>query len=348
MKSNRGLEIVPFETFMLDEASVLLAEQQQINRMSSPLLPNAYEEPSKAATVLEAVWKSSGATGVAALHNQKLIGYLIGNVGINSIRGRHAWIHPAGAALNKEGDPEIFRDMYAVLGDIWVRNGIFDHFLLLPGIGHTQLDPWLRVGFGFEQTHALLDLKQIRHDTYKRNAELSIRKARPEDRDILRSFSTVIPLAHAGQPVWGVALPEDMPEVRDGYGEILDDPSFITWLAFQNDTPVGMQAYRLLTEEQQNLLLPEKTIRLTVGSTVTEARGQGVSTTLLATGLQYAIEQGYHYCETDWRTTHLLSSRYWPKQGFQPVAQRLVRKVDPRIVWANAYNEIDLKATLRV
>ncbi|HZG17335.1 MAG TPA: hypothetical protein VE710_20325 [Candidatus Bathyarchaeia archaeon] len=272
MKSNRGWEIVPFETFMLEEASVLLAEQQQINRMSAPLLPNRYVEPSKSASALEAVWKSTGATGVAAIHNQKMSGYLIGNVSINSIRGRHAWIHPAGAALKKDGDPDIFRDMYAMLGEIWVRNGIFDHFVLLPGDGHSHFDPWLRGGFSYEQTHALLDLKQIQLDTYQRNTELSIRMARPEDRDILRSFSTVIPRAHAGRPVWGVALPEDMPEVRDGYGEILDDPSFITWLAFQNDTPVGMQAYRILTDEQSNPLIPEKTIRLTVGSTVAEAR----------------------------------------------------------------------------
>ncbi|WP_134684067.1 GNAT family N-acetyltransferase [Brevibacillus migulae] len=346
MKSIAGVEIVPFAANMLDEASILLAKQHQKNRKSAPLLPIAYEEPAKAALVLETVWKSAGSMGAAAFHKQKMIGFLIGNVAINSIRGRHAWIHPAGAVLDTEADPELFRDLYAVVGEIWVKNGIFDHYALLPGNGHTHFDPWLQAGFSYEQTHALMDLEHIKPDVYRQNPKLSIRRAQPEDREILRSFSTLIALAHAGRPVWGVALPEDLPELRDGYAEILDDSSFHTWIAFLGDTPVGMQAYRELREEQPSLLLPARTIRLTVGSTIEEARGRGVSTTLLAAGLQFAIGQGYRYCETDWRATHLLSSRYWPKQGFQPVAHRLVRKVDPRIVWANGYNELDLKAAL--
>jgi hypothetical protein len=30
-----------------------------------------------------------------------------------------------------------------------------------------------------------------------------------------------------------------------------------------------------------------------------------------------------------------LPARFWPRQGFRPIAYRLVRRVDQRIAWAN-------------
>jgi hypothetical protein len=38
---------------------------------------------------------------------------------------------------------------------------------------------------------------------------------------------------------------------------------------------------------------------------------------------------------TDWRVTNLLSSRFWPRQGFRPVVYRLTRRIDARVAWAN-------------
>ncbi len=46
---------------------------------------------------------------------------------------------------------------------------------------------------------------------------------------------------------------------------------------------------------------------------------------------------GYRFCETDWRGTNLLASRFWPRRGFFPAAYCLVRRVDPRMAWAWAW-----------
>jgi ribosomal protein S18 acetylase RimI-like enzyme len=51
-------------------------------------------------------------------------------------------------------------------------------------------------------------------------------------------------------------------------------------------------------------------------------------------GLLHAKEAGYRFCVADWRTTNLLSSRFFPRLGFTPVAFRLTRHIDPRITWA--------------
>lgn len=339
------MSIVSFETSMLEEAGVLLAKRHQWDRLECTLLPEKYEDPAVAAEAVKELWEKPGAMGVALTEKGILVGYLIGNVVINSLRGRHAWVHPAGFAMDGSENYDLFRDMYAVLGEEWVKNGIFDHYILVPGSGGMELNPWLHAGFGFEQTHALLDLKELELESYKTNNNLFVRKVSSRDRETLESFSTIISRGHAGSPVWGVSLPEDVPETRDGYGEIVEEETFITWLAFLNDQPIGMQAYN--TNKGSSHILPDKTIGLTVGSTFVEARGQGVSTTLFVNGLRHAIEQGFEYCETDWRTAHLLSSRHWPKLGFKPVAQRLVRKVDPRIVWANGFNEMNLSGKKR-
>jgi ribosomal protein S18 acetylase RimI-like enzyme len=60
----------------------------------------------------------------------------------------------------------------------------------------------------------------------------------------------------------------------------------------------------------------------------------GIGRALTNHGLTYAFEKGYRNCLTDWRSTNLLSSRFWPSQGFRPVAYRLIRRIDPQIAWA--------------
>ena len=235
---------------------------------------------------LQVILEQPQAMGLVALSEGKLMAFLIGCPAVNTLRGRHVWIHPAGIGVDPSCSLEILRDLYARLGAIWVRNGFFDHFVLTLA-ERDWLEPWLKLGFGFEQAHALLDLEKLDTASLSVNPRLIVRQAQQEDRGVVQSFSRIIPRAHAGAPVWGVALPEDVPEIYEGYGELLDEAGTTTWLAFMEEKPVGIQVYRTLPD------------------------------------------QG----------TNLLSSRHWPGLGFSPVAYRLVRKVDPRIAWADGYNE---------
>jgi GNAT superfamily N-acetyltransferase len=60
----------------------------------------------------------------------------------------------------------------------------------------------------------------------------------------------------------------------------------------------------------ENLLIPEQCIELTVAATREEERGRGIGQALTAHGLAWAHSAGYIYCETDWRMTNLLASRF--------------------------------------
>lgn len=334
------LQFVLCNEEMLDDGARLLSQNHRYLRGEGlSLLPQRFEEIGHARQALSAILHQPKAMGLAALSGGKLMAYLIGCPEVNAIRGRHVWIHPAGMGADTSCSLEIMRDLYSRLGVIWVKNGFFDHFALTLA-QQDRLEPWLKLGFGYEQAHALLDLEKLDTSSFSTNPRLVVREATQKDRSVVQSFSRIIPQEHAGAPVWGVALPEDVPEIHEGYGELLEEKGTTTWLAFLHEKPVGIQVYRTLPNGGANLLIPNGTTRLTVASTIKDARAMGVSTTLLVRGLQDARSKGFRYCETDWRVTNLLSSRHWPRRGFLPVAYRLVRKVDPRIVWADGYNEL--------
>lgn len=323
---------------MLDDAALIMsANYRSLRSQGLSLLPQRFEDQTYAREALRDLFRDPKAMGFAAFSEGRLMAYLIGTPAVNSIRGRHVWIHPAGLGVAPPVSLELLRDLYARLGAIWVRDGYFDHFVLTLA-QQDWLAPWFNAGFAYEQVHALLNLEELDSPALSMDPRLIIRQALPGDRSIVQSFSQIIPREHAAAPVWATALPEDLPEMYEGYGELLDEEGTTIWLAFLAEKAVGIQVYRTWPEGQVNLLIPTGAIRFVVGSTLEEARGMGISSTLLAASLKDALAKGFSYCETDWRITNLLSSRHWPKRGFVPVAYRLVRKVDPRIAWANGYS----------
>jgi len=330
------MEFVPFQESMVEAGAKLLwGNYRALRGKGLTLLPQRFEELDSVQEALHRLLAQPRTMGLAAFLKGELRAYLLGTPTVNSIRGRHVWIHPAGLGIDSSFSLELFRDLYARLGAIWVHNGFFDHFLLTLN-EPAWLEPWLRVGFGYEQAHALLDLETLDFD-HPPNPQITVRQGNKTDRTLVQSFYDIIPRQHAAAPVWGVALPEDLPEIYEGYGELLDEEGTTTWLAFLDGHPVGLHVYRTLWDGV-DLLVPAGAARLTVASTREEARGRGVSSTLLSVALQDAYSKGFRVCETDWRITNLLSSRHWESKGFKEVARRLVRKVDPRIVWADGYN----------
>jgi ribosomal protein S18 acetylase RimI-like enzyme len=89
------------------------------------------------------------------------------------------------------------------------------------------------------------------------------------------------------------------------------------------------------TSKNTQMMVPHNCLELGVGATIPIARGKGIGQALTDVGLMDVRESGYRYVVTDWRMTNIQSSSFWPKQGFKETAYRLIRKVEPRISWAN-------------
>ncbi len=337
------VEIVPFHVGLLPAAAELLAARHARDRQRQPLLPARFEQPRTANAAAREVWGVPNSSGVAAWHDGRLVGYLIGQARFDTLRGRHAWIQLPGHALAADAPPGLYADLYAAAAPAWLALGAFDHYVMLPAGDRDALDVWFSLSFGQEQAHAMRSLAEPLPGPVELPGVI-IRRATPDDRDaFVEEMAPLVARHMTGPPVWGVALPEATPERREGFAELLTDENVFVWLAERDEADgpaggriLGYQAYLPASPSDDNLTIPlaDRTVALEVGATRPEARGRGIGRALSAVGLAAAAAAGYRVCVADWRTTNLEAQRFWPAMGFRPAVYRLTRKVDPRIAWA--------------
>jgi len=330
------LKIVPFTAEMIAEAGRLLALCHQRARTVIDALPSRFEAEQDAVRALQIEWEKTGASGVAALDGEQFVGYIIGQKQENPVRGRHVWISLSGQAIAAGQSVELYQDMYAVAAQEWVDQGYFYHCALVPASDPHLLQTWFCLGFGHEQVHGLLSLENRQHEAGPscRLEGVTIRLATPEDREAIADVSQLIRAYQAKSPIFGVALPEDAAKIREGYSHLVDDSQVDLWIAKKADQVISFQAYFPAESDPSALMTPDHCVELGIAATRPEYRGLGVNYVLTGRGLAHAKAKGYHYCMTDWRMTNLQSSRYWPRQGFAPVAYRVSRLIDQRISWA--------------
>lgn len=245
--------IVPFAPDLFPGAARLLAQRHQRDRTFLPVLPERFAEPAVAEQAIAAAWQRKQASGVAALVDDQVVAYLIGDV------------------------------------------------VILASVPPS----------------------------------LEIRQAGSLDRHHLAAMSDVIWKTQVKAPVWAVMMPESQQEQAAGWADLVDEPDVTVWLALQDGVVVGCQGYWPAEQGLNHLFIPAACMHLSVAGTQEAARGQGIGTLLTRHGFAHARQAGYHFCEADWRSTNGLAARFWPRQGFQPVVYRLVRRLDQRIAWAN-------------
>ena len=329
------ISTVPFTEIHIAEAARLLAKRHQEDRHTEALLPERFTEAAVAQEAIAKTWKAQLACGVVALQDGDMVGYLLSAPKISDIWGRSYWIPLAGHAIDRQRvDAELYRDMYAALSERWIKAGCFHHYILLPASDTAALEAWFALSFGKEQAHGVREITALPAVTRKPEAALEIVRATPDDLEEVLEVGNIISEYQARSPVYGAFLPEARAERRADYEELLSDPDVVIWLGRQEGKVLGFQCYYTAQSGPDSLFVPENSIELALSATRAEARGQGIGQTLTAYGLQWAQEQGYTTSIADWRVTNLLSSRFWPRQGFRPVAYRLSRHIDERVTWA--------------
>jgi len=327
--------MIPFTEDLLPLAGELLAGRHRRDRLILPALPARFEDPAVAMAAVQACLERDHASGVAAVEGDRLLGYLVGDLVIDALWERSAWVRLAGCALAPGQSPDLARDLYTPLAASWVASGCFTHIALMPTSNPDLLQAWYALSFGIEQVYGLAALETLDLVPQPLPPGVQVRRAAPDDRAALASMYDLIWRANVASPVWGLHLPETDGELRDAYGDLVDDPDATVWLAFLDDEPVGFQCYFPGENSADSLLVPEACTVLEVAGTRPQARGKGIGTLLTRTGLAHARAEGYRACLADWRSANLLASRFWPSQGFHPAAYRLARRVDPRIAWGN-------------
>ncbi len=328
------IQIIPFTKDHLRDAAKLLAKRHQRERRLLPELPQRFEEPAAAEDAINAALQRYHAEGYVAMDDDCLIAYLVGDRVIDSVRGRSGWVRLPGCAYDPRAGVETVRDLYAMLGEQWVNDGIFSHVALMPLSDPNLLQAWYSLAFGIEQIHALLDLTTVDQVRTEVPENIRIRQVRSDDQAHLAAMSDIIWRTQVQAPVWAAMMPETVGELSEGWAGLAKDEESIAWLAMRGEEPLGVQVYWPAEATDENMLIAERSIHLGVAGTRAPFRGQGIATALTSRGLRHAADAGFTTCETDWRSTNLFSSRFWPRRGFRPAAYRLARRIDRRIAWA--------------
>lgn len=328
-----AIEIRAFDESFLDEAARLLAARHRAQSRHEPLLPADYEEPDRARAAVEAAWRETEAAGVVALRGGRMAGYLIGAPQINETWGRSAWVRLGGHALAPAEEADLYRDLYAALSPRWVERGCFAHYALVPASDRAALDAWFALSFGQQQAFALRGLPAAELEAPASDG-LTIRRATAADLERVLVVADIVGDHQTRSPVYGPFLPEELSGRRADYTELLADATVTVWLAERDSAVEGFAIFAKDEPSDKAMYIPAECCELMLAGTRPGDRGRGVGRALTAHGLAEAYMQGYRVCAADWRTTNLLSSRFWPRQGFRPVAYRLTRLLDPRIAWA--------------
>ena len=328
-----NIKFKPFTNEMISEAARLLARRHACNRERLVLLPARFEAVPAAIKAIESLWHEKYNGGYAAFRDDRMVAYLIGQTSTNPW-GRSGYVYLPGYAVAPEENPALIQDLYARLGDDWVRKGCFNHYLYVSAADVEIIQALFDTGFGKERVDALLDLRTLDIPDMQPPPGVMVRKAGPGDNAHLAGLSNVIFRALAKAPYWHPTVPEDWDELREGWSGLPDEEEWTIWMALEDEQALGTVGFRPEWESDTQMLAAPRTLYLSVAATQPEARGRGISTVLSWHGLAESRKEGHEICYTNWISPNLLASRFWPRFGFKDAAYRLSKKVSPMIAWA--------------
>jgi GNAT superfamily N-acetyltransferase len=314
--------VAPLAEEHLDGAAVLLAERHMAGRRAEPALDPRYEEREAARAEIAALLAREGASGVAALRDGDVAGYLLG-VPLDETWGPSIWVESAGHAAS---EPELVRDLYAVAAARWVEEGRTSHYAVVPATEPELVDAWFRLGFGHQHVHAI---REPLDEAPASPVGIVVREARREDIDALVRAELSLGEHQLLSPVFSRVGPPAFEEARAEWDEDFDDPTYTTFVAERNGTVLGsaIGCAVEVSSLHRSLTLPPGAGFLGFAAVLPEHRGLGAGRALGEAVLAWANEVGYTAVVTDWRMTNLLSSRTWPRLGFRPTFYRLFRAI---------------------
>ncbi|MFH9015383.1 GNAT family N-acetyltransferase [Streptomyces sp. NPDC017943] len=303
-------------------AELLAARHRRVARLE-PALGGRFAVPEECRALLEQAWED-GARGAVAVRDGAVAGYLLARSGEGQ-RGRHCWTQSHHAAYSPAAGPAVLHRLYAALSADWLADGRLHHYVVAPS---ADLPLWLTLGFPHEQVHAIADVPA----TAPTAAPDGVRKAVPTDMDALEPLLGLINEAHAAPPVFAFTDQPMWDVLRSGHLELMNDPAVAYWVCEGQDGIDGFVVMRPVPREEASILKPEGSVELLLAATAPHARGTGVGRRLTEWALADAAQRGHTLCVTDWRAANPFSSVFWPRRGFRPVAYRLHRMLDPRLM----------------
>jgi GNAT superfamily N-acetyltransferase len=329
-------EIVPFNAEHLDAAAELLAARVKRDCVCVPGLNARFSDSTEARAYLQTRWNDVRATGVVAIINGRLAGYLLASTRTSmdlSLPHRRAITRYLDYAARVENQPELYRAMYAALSPAWLAAGYFCHAVVTLASDVIARDAWVSLGFGEDLLFARRGLTPVPETVLNRDVE--IRRGGVEDLEEVTRLIEDLWRYHSRSAAYVPYLPDDAGTRKRENEAGLADPTMAYWVACQDQRVLSVQVQGTVGANA-NLagVMPDGDVYLVFAHTEPHARGCGIGTALLARGLAWAAADRHTGCAVGWMTGNLVADAFWRRHGFQPYLSRLARLVDPRIAWA--------------
>lgn len=322
-----ALEIHELGPDHLDDAAGLLAARHRRQLAVEPLLDPAYGEVAAARHEVAAVANADDASGVVAVRDGRMVGYLLGAPKAVSMWGPNVWVEAAGMAL-ADGEPaESMRDLYALAAARWVAEGRTAQYCIVPSHDRDLVEAWFRLGFGHQHTHAIQPAQPGLVPAVA--SGLTVRRAVRGDIPALAALDLVLPEHQALTPVFSGGPVGTLEETVEEWEEDFGDEDFAVFVAEYSGGVVGSAVGCSIVKSSlhASLTRPDDAGFLGFAAVLPAARGLGAGRALGETVIAWSAVEGYRSVVTDWRVTNLLSSRTWPRLGFHDTFWRLHRVV---------------------
>jgi GNAT superfamily N-acetyltransferase len=223
------------------------------------------------------------------------------------------------------GDRDGLREAYAAQAAAWYLSGHRTHTAVVRAADRARHDALVDLGFGHEQAYAVLDLTVPGAGRAAVPPAVDVRPGTPDDLPEIVPLAPVIGRHQVASPVFARVGEEFFDQLEESHREELADPEAHYLLARVDGRAVG---FAIWYEGVDGPFMSSSYAELSVAAVAEDARGHGVGLALTAAVVDAARAQGVTRVATDWRTTNLLSSRFWPARGFQIVGWRMSRTVD--------------------
>lgn len=328
------LIIVPLTEEMLGEAALLAANRVRAERQHVPHLPARYENFGELLPLIRRA--HSRAPSVAVLEGTRLVGFMT-TILAEQLRGPYRgafvgeWGHAVAGDLPSERRKYIYKRMYELLGEKWVKNGCFAHAVSIFAHDQDAVDAWFWSHFGMVCVDAMRGLNPIGASVHD-DADFHIRQATLADMDAIVTLKELHARYMAESPIFWPLV--ELKGIRTRWGKWMSEESHIMYLAYRDDKPIAYMQWEPSYGNAGFIIRDPKTASVSGAFTLEEYRGGGVASALLDEVLRAARAGGFERCSVDFESHNIYGSRFWLRY-FQPVCYSVFRQVDERIAWAH-------------
>ncbi len=300
----------PLDSADLDQVAELAAEEHARDRRADDLLGPVTGDPASVRPLLD------GLDGTVLRRDGAVVaGWL----------GRPAGGAQAAPVFGLVGDPAALRDAYAAQAGSWFAAGHRTHTAVVRAADRARHDALVDLGFGHEQAHAVLDLTVPDAGRAAVPPGVEVRPGGPDDLAEILPLAPVIGRHQVASPVFARVGAEFFDQLEESHREELADPEAHYLVARVDGAAVG---FAIWYDGIDGPFMASSYAELSVAAVPEQARGRGVGLALTAAVIDAVRARGVTRLATDWRTTNLLSSRFWASRGCQVVGWRMSRTID--------------------